>query len=181
MADLNELELDPRYVGYEIRTKFNAGTARISGVEFSARHTLERLGGWGRYFSVFANGTKLRLEGNRAMDFSTFIPKTANWGAIFRKARAAVTVRWNYRGEIPRTVQTSFGPDGRDYTKAGTQMDLTLEDQITPRLAFAANIKNVFNANAVRTRYGSQTPGYARQTGTSIYGALVAAGIKGSF
>lgn len=106
---------------------------------------------------------------------------TANWGAIFRKNRAAVTVRWNYRGEIPRTLQTSFGPDARDYTKAVTQMDLTLEYQITRRLSFSANVKNMFNENSVRTRYGSQTPGYAQQTGTSEYGALVAAGIKGSF
>ncbi len=180
-ADLADLELDPRYVGYEIRTKFNAGNARVSGLEFSARHTLELLGGWGRYFSVFANGTKLRLEGNQSANFSTFIPTTANWGAVFRKDRTAVTVRWNYRGQAPGSLQTSFGPDGRDYSKPVTQMDLTLEYAITRRLSFAANIKNVFNANAVRLRYGSQTPGYARQMRTSEYGALISAGIKGSF
>lgn len=81
--DLKEFELDPRFVGFEIRTKFNAGSARVSGMEFSARHSLERLGGWGRHFSVFVNGTKLKLEGSQSADFTTFIPTTANWGGRF--------------------------------------------------------------------------------------------------
>ena len=179
--DLKGFELDPRYVGFEIRTKFNAGDARVSGMEFSAKHSLAPLGGWGRYFSVFINGTKLKLEGNQSANFSTFIPETANWGVSFRKERVSVGLRWNYRGEIPGTLQTAFGPDAYSFSARQTKMDLTVGYEITPRLSFAGNVKNFFNEDAVRTRYGSQTPGYARQTGRSQYGALVSIGIKGSF
>ncbi|MEY4938397.1 MAG: hypothetical protein RIQ93_132 [Verrucomicrobiota bacterium] len=181
LADLTQLDLDPRYVGFELRTKFNAGSARVSGMEFSAKHNLERLGGWGRYFTVFVNGTKLHLEGSQSADFSTFIPKTANWGFTFRKERVSVGLRWNYRGQVPGTLQTAFGPDAYNYSEAITKMDFTLGYQISPRLAFAGNVKNIFDANTVRTRYGSQTPEYARQTGRSQYGALISVGIKGSF
>jgi iron complex outermembrane recepter protein len=180
-ADLADLDLDPRYVGFELRTKFNSGDARVSGFEASARHSLERLGGWGRYFSVFVNGTKLRLEGNQGANFSTFIPATANWGVIFRKERTGVILRWNYRGETNTGAQTSFGPDGATYNAKQTQMDLNLEYQLTKRLSLSGNVKNLFNVNAIQHRYGSQTPGYARQLRTSEYGALISAGIKGTF
>ncbi|MSU72732.1 MAG: TonB-dependent receptor [Opitutus sp.] len=180
-ADLADFGLDPRYVGYELRTKFNAGDAKVSGVELSARHSLERFGVWGRAFSLFVNGTKLKLEGNQGANFSTFIPLTVNWGAIFRKDRVAVTVRWNHRGEANTGATTTFGPDGGTYSKAQTQTDLTFEYQINNRLSFTANARNIFNVNAVQTRYGSQTPGYAQQLRTSEYGSLISAGIKGSF
>jgi iron complex outermembrane recepter protein len=179
--DLNQLELDPRYVGFEIRTKFNAGTARVSGMEFSARHSLRRLGAWGRYFSAFVNGTKLRLEGNQSSDFSTFIPTTANWGLVFRREKVSVGLRWNYRGEVPGTLQTAFGPDARNYSKAITKMDLTAAYQLTPRLSLAGNVKNLLDEDTVRLRYGSETPAYARQSGRSQYGAMISLGIKGTF
>ncbi|MDO8541380.1 MAG: TonB-dependent receptor, partial [Opitutaceae bacterium] len=181
VEDLNALELDPRYVGFEIRTKFNAGSARVSGMEFSARHSLAPLGGWGRYFSAFVNGTKLRLEGGQSSDFSTFIPTTANWGFVFRKENVSVGLRWNYRGEVPGSLQTAFGPDGRNYSEAIMKMDLTVGYELTPRLSLAGNVKNLLDADTVRLRYGSQTPGYARQAGRSQYGAMISVGLKGRF
>jgi TonB-dependent receptor len=181
LEDLNALDLDPRYVGFEIRTKFNAGTARVSGFEFSARQSLDRVGRWGRYFSVFVNGTKLRLEGGQSADFSTFIPTTANWGFVFRKEKISLGLRWNYRDEVPGTLQTAFGPDARNYSASITKMDLTVGYQITPRLSFAGNVKNLFDEDTVRVRYGSETPGYAQQTGRSQYGAMISVGIKGTY
>lgn len=179
--DLQEFDLDPRYVGFEIRSKFNAGVARVSGLEFSARQTLAQLGDWGRYFSVFVNGTKLKLEGSQSADFSTFIPETANWGFVFRKDKLSVGLRWNYRGQIPGTLQTTFGPDAYNYTEAITKMDLTVGYQLKPRLSLAGNVKNLLDEDTVRTRYGGVTPAYARQTGRSQYGAMISIGVKGSF
>jgi outer membrane receptor protein involved in Fe transport len=53
-ADLEELGLDPRYVGWNLNTKFNSGNARITGTELNLRHSLRALGAWGSYFTVFA-------------------------------------------------------------------------------------------------------------------------------
>ena len=90
-------------------------------------------------------------------------------------------MRWNYRGKIPGALQTAFGPDAYNYTKAQTKLDLTVGYELTPRLSLAGNVKNLLNEDTVRLRYGSLTPGYAQQTGRSNYGALVSIGIKGSF
>jgi outer membrane receptor protein involved in Fe transport len=49
-ADLEEVGLDPRYVGWPLRTKFNAGDAQIAGAEFNGRHSLRHLGEWGELF-----------------------------------------------------------------------------------------------------------------------------------
>jgi len=88
-ADLELLGMDPRYAGWQISTAFNEpGAARVSGVEFNVRYPLRPLGAWGRYFQVFANATKLRLEGSRDSNFSGFIPKSANWGIDFSRNRS---------------------------------------------------------------------------------------------
>lgn len=60
-------------------------------------------------------------------------------------------------------------------------MELTVGYEISPRLSFTGNVKNLGNEDTVQLRYGSQTPGHARQTRNSQYGALVTIGIKGSF
>ena len=57
-ADLDAVGFDTDYVGWLLQTKFNSGDARVSGVEFNLRHDLRRFGTWGRYFTVFANGTQ---------------------------------------------------------------------------------------------------------------------------
>jgi len=181
LEDLNAMDLDPRFLGFEIRTKFNSGTARVTGVEFSARQSLDRLGGWGRHFSVFINGTKLKLEGSQSADFSTFIPTTANWGVIFRKDRVSMALRWNYRDTVRGTLQSAFGPDAYNYSAAITKMDFTVGYALTPRLSVAGNVKNITDEDNYAWRYGSQTPDHARQSARRQYGALMSIGIKGSF
>src|SRR5690606_21828118 len=38
-ADLDELGLDQRYLGWRLQTKFNSGDARITGAELNLRHS----------------------------------------------------------------------------------------------------------------------------------------------
>src|SRR5690606_32656292 len=73
--ELVALGLDPRYEGWNLNTTFNSGDARVTGAEFNVRQALTPLGGWGRYVSVFANATKLKLEGSRTASFNAFIPE----------------------------------------------------------------------------------------------------------
>ena len=65
--------------------RFAQGGARVTGVEFNVRQSLAPLGGIGRYFSVFANATKLKLEGSSSAAFTRFVPTSANWGVTFTK------------------------------------------------------------------------------------------------
>ena len=83
--DVGEFGLDSRYIGWNVNTTFNSGDARVTGMEFNVRQSLTPIGTWGRFFSVFANATKLRLEGNQGAAFQSFIPKVMNWGVTFTK------------------------------------------------------------------------------------------------
>ena len=184
IATLDQLEtlgVDSRYVGWQLSTRYNGGDARVAGVELNVTQSLGQLGGWGRYFSVFANGTKLQLRGDRDADFSSFIKNSMNWGFTFSRKPFTFMAKWNYRGQKKSDALPSFGPDAYNYTAATTQLDLNLECQVGRRLALFANGMNVWNAPETLLRYGSQTPAYARQFRTTENGAKFTVGIKGSF
>ncbi len=178
---LDELGLDPGYVGWNVNTKFNSGDARITGGEFNFRQSLRRLGRWGSMFTVFANATKLKLEGDRQADFTSFIPKTGNMGFSVNWRRLTFVARWNYRGLDKRTAQPAVGTNAFQYIGARTSVDLNGSYQLTKNLSVVASANNVFNEPQTILRYGDETPWYARQNRTSEFGIALALGIKGSF
>jgi iron complex outermembrane receptor protein len=181
LADLEEVGLEPEYVGWNLSTKFNSGDARITGGEFNLRHSLRGLGRWGAYFTLFANATKLNLAGNRQASFTSFIPKSGNWGASFSRKQITVTTRWNYRGLDRRGAQLAFGPDGYEYYKARTTLDMYLAYQLTRRLSLAGSINNLLNEPQTLLRYGSSTPDYAKQYQRAHYGVQFGLGLKGTY
>ena len=164
-----------------LNTRFNVGDARIKGVEFNFRQPLSALGTWGRFFSVFANGTRIWLEGDRQADFSNFTPKSANWGVSFGRKRIYAGLKWNYRGFERRTANPSFGPDGNTYFTSAVTMDVDLSYSLTPRLNFAISATNVTDQTVVWHAYGPQTPAHARRFLTFGYGAHYAFALKGTF
>jgi iron complex outermembrane recepter protein len=180
-ADLAEVGLDPRYVGWNLSTKFNAGDARIKGGEFNIRHSLAPLGGWGSHFSVFANATKLQLEGNRGADFTSFIPKSGNWGVSFARRKVTLMAKWNHRGRDRRTAQAAFGPDGYQYIRGRTILDLNGSYQLSKNWSFSASVSNVFNKSQILENYGSDTPWYARQLRDTNSAVTFGAGIRALF
>ncbi len=180
-ADLEQLGLDPRYVGWQLSTKFNSGHARVVGAEFSARHSLSPLGAWGRSFTVFLNATKLQLSGNQQADFTGFIPQNVNWGVTFTKKPVTLIAKWNYRGEQKLAAFPAMGPDAFNYTKARLTLDLSGDYQISRRVSLNTNVRNVFNEYLTTVRYGSATPGYAQPRQYKHFGVYFSAGIKGTF
>jgi iron complex outermembrane recepter protein len=179
--DLEELGLDPRYVGWRLSTKFNSGDARVSGVEFSVNQSLQTLGTWGKFFRVFANGTKLRLEGDSQADFDRFVEESLNWGFTFSKKPFTFMAKWNYRGRQKRDFLPAYGPDAYEYIAPRSLLDLNAEYQLRQRVFLYVNAQNVLNEPLVEERWGSATPGYARQHQTQEYGISFALGVKGTF
>jgi TonB-dependent receptor len=178
---LDQLGIDPRYVGWNLNTKFNSGDARISGGEFNFRQSLRHLGKWGSPFTLFANATKLKLQGDRQADFTSFIPLSGNWGASFNYKRVSLVARWNYRGLDKRTAMPAVAPDAFQYIGARTTLDLNGSYQLSRNLSIVASANNVFNVPQTLLRYGNVTPFYAKQNRTSEFGIALALGIKGSF
>jgi TonB-dependent receptor len=181
LADLEELGLGPQYVDWNLNSKFNSGDARISGAEFDFRQSLRFLGKWGGYFSVFANGTYLRLEGDQRADFTSFVPRSANWGVSFNRKRMQISARWNYRGVNKRGAQPAVGPDAFAYFPASTRLDLSAAYQVSKRLTVVASVNNISYVPERTLQYGSATPDYARYRVFKEYGIALGLGIKGSF
>jgi TonB-dependent receptor len=180
--DLRALGLDPRYVGWMLSTRYNLpGSARVSGVEFNLRHSLQPLGGWGRHFSAFVNGTRLELEGDQDAEFGGFIPKSANWGFDFSRKPFRFMAKWNYRGRQRRNNIPALGPDAFEYGKPRTRLDINLDYQIRPNLVLYVNGQNIFDVPEALLRYGSQTPEYAKYTQTLTTGVQWTLGVKGTF
>ncbi|PAW83464.1 MAG: hypothetical protein B9S27_00275 [Opitutia bacterium Tous-C8FEB] len=179
--DLEALGLEPEYVGWQLSTRYNAGSAQVSGAELSARHSLAPLGTWGRNFTVFFNATRLRLRGSRQSDFTGFIPRNVNWGVTFSRRPFTLNAKWNYRGEQQLAAQPAFAPDAFNYTAARTTLDLGADYQLSRRLSLNANVRNLFNAYLTGTKYGSATPEYARPRQHRHFGVYFSVGLKGTF
>ncbi|MBL9210519.1 MAG: TonB-dependent receptor [Opitutaceae bacterium] len=180
-ADLQQLGLDPAYVNWNLSTKFNAGNARIRGAEINLRQSLRFLGKWGSFFTCFANGTKLELEGSNQADFTSFVPETANWGISYSRRQVTLGARWNFRGLNRLGAQPAYGPDAYQYYAARTYLDLNGAYQINRRFSVNASVSNATNVPQILLRYGSATPSYARQSRTSEFAVAWALGLKGSF
>ena len=181
-ADLELLDLDPQYVGWQITSTYNVpGTARVSGVEFNIRHSLRPLGAWGRFFQAFVNGTKLQLEGGRDSNFSTFIPESANWGIDFNRRPFSVMAKWNYRGQQRLGSIAGLGAGAYDYLKSRTRLDVNVDYQLRANLFLYASGQNIFDIPETTLRFGPQTPGYARVTQVLTGGVQLTLGIKGKF
>ena len=156
-----------------------AGAAKVRGAEFNIRHSLRPLGAWARYFQVFANATKLELEGSRQASFNAFIAESANWGVTFNRKKATLMAKWNHRGRQKGNAVTAV--NGFQYSKPRTTLDLNADYQITKNLSCYLNAQNVFNVPEILLRYGPETPAYDRQYQATTYGAQLSMGIKGTF
>ena len=100
---------------------------------------------------------------------------------FFGDSAWTLTLRWNYRGQDRRLPQAAFGPDGYEYYKARTTVDVNASYQLTRRLALAASVNNLTSEPQTLLRYGSQTPAYARQYQESEYAIQMAVGLRGTF
>ena len=181
LADTEEFGLDPRYVGWRVSTKINAGDARVSGIEFNVRQSLAGLTPWGRHFTAFANGTKLKLEGSSAAAFNNFTPESLNAGLTYSRRALMLMAKWNYRGKRRLGALPALGPDAYEYHDHYKSVDVNAEYQLRKGLSLYLSASDVFNAAKVTQRYGSDTPDYAKRYLTDHKGVSLSAGLKGSF
>ena len=180
---LAEYGFDSSYSNYEIVTKDNVGSARVSGVEFEYRQALTVLPAWAGGVSIFANGTALHLEGASTADFSGFINKTTNWGVALSRPRYTVKLNWNCRGRQRLGPVTGVNvPDGSyQYRNPRLFLDVNAEWRATKHVAVFANIRNLTDVAWREEITGPTTPAYARGTNWIQYGAQGVFGIKGAF
>ncbi len=181
----NELGLDSRYVGWGVSTTVNVGDATIEGAEFNLIRPLTFLPGWGKYFTVKLNGTKLRLGGANAPDFRGFIEETGNFNIGFSKKPFSANLTFNYRGRQKNAPQTGgqYGSTAGfyEYYAPRTFVDVSGEVKLTKNMALFAGVRNLFNKQQVLQRYNAVSPTYSKSFRHEEFGIACSVGIKGSF
>ena len=180
-ADLVELDLDQRYLGWQLTTQSNGGAGRMSGIELNLKHSLGFLGGWGRSFEFFVNGSKLDLDSGTSTGFANVIAGMANWGFTFNRKQAGLMAKWNYRGLTRGTSIPGVGAGGYQWDKERTTLDLNLDWRLSPRIGLFANARNATGVDPEAFRYGSETPEYARQFRIQRHGGQYSFGLKGTY
>ncbi len=180
-ADIETYNLDPRFIGWTLRTTTNAGDARVSGLEFAIQHSLAFAGTWGRNFDVFVNGTKLRLEGENEADWRGFIPELLNWGVTYTRRPLMVRLNWSYQGENQLAPVATMGTSAFQFRQARLTMDANLEYFMRENMSLFINGRNIFNEPLLTYAYGPETPDYAKFRSTNYNGAAISFGVKGRF
>jgi TonB-dependent receptor len=178
---LDQFGVEQAYVGWTLQSTINVGSARVTGYEANYSQPLGFLPYGGKYFNVFANYTKIQLEGSNETDFTGFIPESASLGVNYSRKPIVATVRWNYRGADRRGLTGSALPGGFNYIKPFPSVDISFEYQLSKRVSLFGSSRNVFGAPRLYERYTSETPVYSRIYRNSPVGVMNAIGIKGTF
>jgi TonB-dependent receptor len=183
-GELELVGLDPTDPGWRVNTWRNGGAARVNGMEISMNQSLKPLdrwmGGWGQYFRVFANMTKLKFKGSTT-DFTGFIPTAANWGGQFRRKRVGASLRWNYRSETYNGAATGIGLNGHTYSKARTHLDVNVSYNLSPQFNIFLNVRNIMNVQSESRRRSDELASYAEVLNYTSVGVPFNIGISGSF
>lgn len=179
--DIEAIGFGDEYIGFQLTTTTNVGSAKINGTEFNFRQPLKPFGGFFRYLTVFMNGTKLKLEGNSPASFSRFLPLSFNWGINYSRRPLTLALSWNARGKQNQGTSATQGADADLYFNDALNMSLSASYQMTSRLALFLTGTNVFNEWRTFGRYAPDTPDYARRSSTNSYGSIWSLGVRGSF
>jgi TonB-dependent receptor len=178
-ALLAEFELGPEYSNYRFNRYINAGDARVSGVEIAYDQALTFLPKWASGFSVFANGSRLRLLGNDTADFRGFVPRVFNAGLSYDRGRLNIQVKRNHRGQQQLSAQN--WPNSFEFRRASVTYDLNAQVRFTKRVALFVTGRNLTNEPTVMQWSSPATPDYAKVQRFIESGAQYAVGLKGTF
>jgi iron complex outermembrane receptor protein len=176
--------------GANVSTKFNVGTARVTGLEFNYSQVLDLdfLPTWAKSFTVYANGQQMHLEGATLADFSNFIPASGSWGLKYSKSKFSAQVNWNYRGRQRLLAQSitynglAHTTDGfYDYFKPRIYTDINFNYRFTNLIGVFVNARNLTNVAQDAQRYGPGSPSWSRTYRREEFGVQYTVGVKGSF
>jgi outer membrane receptor protein involved in Fe transport len=92
-----------------------------------------------------------------------------------------LSLNFNFRDEEVSARPTNFGPNAVTYLPARTHTDLALGINLKRDLDFFFNVRNLFDVRGRTFKKSDALPTYARSSGTTDYGAVFSAGIRGSF
>jgi outer membrane receptor protein involved in Fe transport len=138
------------YVGYELTTRANGGSAEVRGLELAYQQQFTFLPGWMKGFGAFANYTKLETEGDyggtRVGSTNTitgFVPEAANVGLSYIRTPISFRVQLKYKGKFLNTYNDS--PARLVWGMPQTVVDIKAVYNINKRFGLYFDVYNIFN------------------------------------
>ena len=176
--------LSDDYLGYDIVTTNNIGTAHVDGFEFSYKQSLTFLPRWASGMQVFVNGVFLDVKGPSTANFGAFSPRNINWGFSWAQPKFLLRVTWNQAGLRPGGLVAASAtiPAGtQDFRAKQTIVNASGEFKLNKRLSLFATAGNLTDAPFMSLRYAPTTPEYARIRNPISNGVDMSFGVKGTF
>ncbi|MDO8545636.1 MAG: TonB-dependent receptor [Opitutaceae bacterium] len=174
-----------QYVGYDLITSINGGTAWVRGLEFAYQQQLSgfNLPRYLKAFGLFANFTWLETEGNytdpngvsSSSAVPNFTPRSGNLGLSWIARGWTVRIKGKYEGDRLRSYNAN--PAQRIYTNHNYPIDLNLAYTINRRLTAFVDVINVFDARTFDDYIYVED----RPLRTFKFSTYIKAGISGRF
>lgn len=185
-ARFPEKDLNDDYLGYTIRTNYNAGSSRLDGAEIEGRQTLNDI------LPAFAKGFRIGgslTYANRKGANQGELGKNRTWrGALnlnysHRKFSAAIKYQMNgdWIENAATTDSNAPGLVGKQVILRQDVFDLEFSYRITRAMEIFASAGNVTNELRVRELQYAGRPKLGSMTSSSSLGKQYAIGVKGSF
>lgn len=175
---------DDSLLDYDITTATNAGDASINGVEFNYRQSLTFLPAWARGLQVFANGTKMSLDGSSTANFTSFSPESVAGGINFIRSRYYVKLTCTHQGLTRRALvapSATVPANTYNYLPARTIWSLSAQYSLSKRFALYGAANDINGGIRGTFRFAPGTPEYARRSAYTETGWYTTVGVKGEF
>jgi TonB-dependent receptor len=173
---------------YEIITRENSTQdAAINGFEWSWRQSFRpfaTLPPWVRSFSLFINGTHLRIGGPGADNFSGYSTRVINWGAAYARGNFAIKLNTTYSNG-PRTslVAANATTPAGTFTSVAPRSNVSgsIEYRLNKYVTFHLSGQNLTDSLWRNVTYAPGSPEYTRPTQYRDNGIAYVIGMKGEF
>lgn len=184
LLEQQNLPTDGTYDGYVIETRNNVGDAKITGFEISYRQTFLFLPGFLKNFQVYGNMTKLNTKGDRAADFSGFIPRNISVGISYIRPRWFIKLNYIDQDVVKKTMVAESAtelPGTYNYMPAYRRWTINAEYSICKQLKLFASVSDLTNRVNGNYRAAPGTPSYATYSRYQELGSYITFGVKGTF
>lgn len=184
LLEQQNLPNDGTYDGYVIETRNNVGDAKITGFEISYRQTFQFLPGFLKNFQIYGNMTKLNTKGDRAADFSGFIPRNISVGISYIRPRWFIKLNYIDQDVVRKALvaeSTTELPNTYNYQPAYRRWTINAEYSICKQLKLFASVSDLTSRVNGNYRAAPDTPSYATYSRYQELGSYITFGVKGTF
>jgi TonB-dependent receptor len=175
----------PDYVGYNVATWRNFGSAKVSGLELEARQPLDVfVPHWARGFSVLASFGTNDLDGVTRVsngDFNALNKKRGTLYVNFQRGRLKFGAGYIYQGEIFQQPETLAGEEGERILMPRELIDLQAEYRVHKYVTVFAYVRNLTGESNLSIRQSPTSADHADVRSDNAHGANYTLGIKGTF